>query len=70
MIRLEIGLEIRHGGVMRMYATADKTAVVVVASHRSVPRNPVLFKALVRSVLCDFVLSIFQYGPGNTFINR
>ena len=25
---------------------------------------------LVRSVLCDFELSIFQYGPGNQLINR
>ena len=24
----------------------------------------------VRAVLCDFELSIFQYGPGNQLINR
>ena len=47
MIRLEIGLEIRHGGVMRVCTIEDKTAIVVVASYRSVSRNPVRFKALV-----------------------
>ena len=31
---------------MRMCATEDKTAVAVVASYCSVPRNPVRFKAL------------------------
>ena len=46
MIRLEIGLKLRHGGVMMVWATEDKTAVVVVASYRSVSRNPFLFKAL------------------------
>ena len=46
MIRLEIGLEIRHCGVMSLCAIEDKTAVVVVASYRSVSRNPVRFKAL------------------------
>ena len=45
MIRLETGLEIRHGGVMRVHATEDKTAVLVVASYRSVSRNPVRFKS-------------------------
>ena len=49
MIRLEIGLEIRHSGVMSLCAIEDKTAVVVVASYRSVSRNPVPFKALPRS---------------------
>ena len=49
MTRLEIGLEIRHGGVMRVCAIKDKTAVVVVASYCSVSRNPVRFKALVLS---------------------
>ena len=44
MIRLEIGLEIRHLGVMILCATEDKTAVVVVASYRSVSRNLVRFK--------------------------
>ena len=48
MIRLEIGLEIIHSGVMRVCAIEDNTAVVVVvASYRSVSRNPVRFKALV-----------------------
>ena len=28
MIRLEIGLEMRHGGVMRVCVTEDKTAAV------------------------------------------
>ena len=45
-IGLEIGLEIRHGGLMNVCAIEDKTAVVVVASYRSVSRNPVRFKAL------------------------
>ena len=44
-----IRLEIRHHGVMSLSAIEDKTAVVVVvvASYRSVSRNPVRFKALV-----------------------
>ena len=46
MIRLEIGVEIRHRGVMSLCAIEDKTAVVVVSSYRSVSRNPVRFKAL------------------------
>ena len=40
MIRLEIGLEIRHHGVMSLCAITDKPAIVVVASYRSVSRNP------------------------------
>ena len=51
MIRLEIGLEIRHRGVMSLCAIEDKTVVVVVASYRSVSRNPVRFKALLRMKL-------------------
>ena len=47
MIRLKIGLEIGHHGVMSLCAIEDKTAVVVVASYRSVSRNLVLFKALI-----------------------
>ena len=46
MIRLEIRVDIRHGGVMRACAIEDKIALVVVASYRSVSRNPVRFKAL------------------------
>ena len=46
MIRLEIGLEIRHRGVMSLCAIENKTAVVVVTSYCSVSRNPVRFKAL------------------------
>ena len=46
MIRLEIGLEIRHSGVMRVCAIGAKTAVVAGASYRSVSRNRVCFKAL------------------------
>ena len=46
MIRLEIGLEIRHCGVMSLCAIEDKTVVVVVALYRSVSRNPVRFKVL------------------------
>ena len=33
MIRLEIGLEIRSRGVMRVCSIQDKTAVVFVASY-------------------------------------
>ena len=47
MVRLEMGLEIRHRGVMSLYAIEDKTAVVIVASYRSFSRNPVRFKAMV-----------------------
>ena len=39
MIRLKIGLEIRHDEVMRVCATEDKTVIVVVPSYRSVSRN-------------------------------
>ena len=39
MIRLKIGLEIRHDEVMRCARPEDETAVVVVASYRSVSRN-------------------------------
>ena len=46
MMRLKIGLEIRHRGVMSLCAIEDKTAVVIVALYRSVSRNPVRFKAL------------------------
>ena len=46
MIRLEVGLEIRYDGVMRVCAIEDKPDVVVAASYRSVSRNPVRFKAL------------------------
>ena len=47
MIGLDIGLVIRHGGVIRVCAIEDKTAVVVVVSYRNVSKNPVRFKALV-----------------------
>ena len=47
MINLEIGLEIRHGGVMRVCVIEDKTAVVVVTSYHSVSRNPARFMALI-----------------------
>ena len=36
MIGVEIGLEIRHRGVISLCEIEDKTAVVVVASYRSV----------------------------------
>ena len=39
---------------MRVCAIKDKTAVVVVASYRSVSRNPVRFKALC-SISIDFI---------------
>ena len=44
MIRLKIGLEIRHRGVISLRTIEDKTAVVVVASCS---RNPVRFNALL-----------------------
>ena len=47
MIRLEVGLEIRHREVMSLCAIEDKTTVVLFASYRSVSRNPVRFKALI-----------------------
>ena len=56
MIRLEIGLKIRHRGVMSLCAIEDKTAVVVVASYRSVSRNPVRFKALIIEIHPRIVL--------------
>ena len=67
MIRLEVGLEIIHGGVMRVRAIRDKTAVVVVASCLSLSRNPVRFKA-------DSVVpqncrpNILPYGPHSWLI--
>ena len=59
MIRLKIRLDIRHDGVMTVCAIEDKTAIVVVASYRSVSRNSVRFKALTatlysRRFLTDF----------------
>ena len=36
-----------------VFVTEDKTAVVVVASYRSVSRNPVRFKALGGSLTCS-----------------
>ena len=48
--------EIRHRGVMSLCAIEDKTAAVVVASYRSVSRNPVRFKALTKP-------EVFTYGP-------
>ena len=50
MIRIEIGIEIRCRGVMSLCATEGKTAVVVVASYRSVSTNPIRFKAQVFSL--------------------
>ena len=51
MIRFDIGLEIKHVGVMRVCTIEEKTAVVVavVVLYRSVSRYPVRFKALVNS---------------------
>ena len=46
MIRLKIELKIRH---VQVCAIADRTAIVVVVSYRSVSRNLVRFKALVRA---------------------
>ena len=47
MIRIEIGLEIRHCGVISLCAIEDKSVVVGVASYHSVSRNPICFKAPV-----------------------
>ena len=41
-----IRLEIRHGGAIRVCTVEGKTAIVVVASYRSVLRNPIHFKVL------------------------
>ena len=49
MIRLEIWLHIRHGGVMNLCVIEDKTAFVVVAQYRSVSGNLVRFKTLVKT---------------------
>ena len=57
MIRLEIGLEIRHRGVMSLCTIEDKTAVVVVASYRSVSTNPVRLKALPKTQLFIILVS-------------
>ena len=54
MMRLEIGLEIRHRGMMSLCAIKYITTVVVVASYRSVSRNPARFKALI---LADYFTS-------------
>ena len=51
MIILEVGLKIRHGGVIRVCAIEDETAVVVVPSYRIVSRNSVGFKALGKTEL-------------------
>ena len=58
MIRLKIELEIRHDEVMRVCVTEDKTADVVVASYRSVSRNPVCFKVMQ----CSVNISVAQMG--------
>ena len=49
MIRLEIGIEIRQNGLMRVCTNKDKAAVdvVVVVSYRSVSRNVVRFMTFV-----------------------
>ena len=45
MIRLEVGLEIRHLGVMSLCAIEDLPLLLL--HHICVRRNPVHFKALV-----------------------
>ena len=60
-IGLEIGLEIRHGGVMRVCAIQDKTAVIVVASYRSVSRNLVRFKALYEINYIDYQFYYYKH---------
>ena len=70
MIILEIGLEIRHRGgvVTSLCAIEDKTAVVVVASYRSVSRNPVRFKALSRAISVKRGISISVLKAFKIFI--
>ena len=46
MIRLEIGLDIRHPGVMSLCMIEDKPVIAVVASYRNISKIPVRFKAL------------------------
>ena len=56
---------------MRVWAIEDKTAVVVVASYRSVSRNPVRFKTLAptqclrtggKNLLSFNTSKIFNFG--------
>ena len=54
----------------KVCGTEDQAAVVVVASYRSVPRNPVRFKALgaigcvTLSKFESFTINPIQYGGG------
>ena len=70
MIRLEIGLEIRHGVVMWVRTIEDKTAVVVVASYRSGSRfkKSHSFKALAEwskahRVECLGIVVVREFDP-------
>ena len=47
---------------MRVCAIEDKTAVVVVTSYRSVSRNPVHFKALVKTSTCLKILITREFN--------
>ena len=60
-IRLEVGLEIRHGGVMRVCVIEDKTAIVIAASYHSVSRNSVRFEPqeYTEWTLRHFSLNVF-----------
>ena len=60
--RFEIGLEIRHRGVMSWCTIEDKTAVVVVALYRCVLRNPVRLNALYGTLSDPRTLTLFDMG--------
>ena len=69
MIRLEIRPEMRPGasGVVRVCAIEGKTAIVVVASYRSVSRNPIHFKDLPRTLRAlSRGFKTFYYWPTRT----
>ena len=62
MIRLEIGLEFRHGGVMRVCATEDKIAVVVVVSFAVFQKIPFVSRPCLE-VTFYRVLQCCYYSP-------
>ena len=67
MIGLETGLEIRHGGVMRLRAAEDKTAVL--ASYRSVSRNPVCLRLNLKLAEGQYQFST-QFCQVNKYQNK
>ena len=51
----------------------EQNQTAVINNHRPEIQAYIMYIAklyFVRSVLCDFGLSIFQYGSGNQLINR